>query len=43
MSWGTIGNYPIFIPKSTLLAKKLVEKAHYQILHQGVTLTMAKT
>ena len=42
MSWGTIGNYPMFIPKSTSLAKKLVEKAHYQILHQGVTLTMAK-
>ena len=37
------GDYPIFIPKSTLLAEKLVEKAHYQTLHGEVTLTMAKT
>ena len=37
-----IGDYPIFIPKSTLLAEKLVEKAQYQALHGGVTLIMAK-
>ena len=33
-----IGDYPIFIPMSTLLTEKLVEKAHYQTLHGGVTL-----
>ena len=37
-----IGDYPIFIPKSTLLAEKLVEKAHYHTLHVGVTLTMTE-
>ena len=37
------GDYPIFIPKATLLAEKLVEEPHYQTLHRGVTLTMAKT
>ena len=36
------GDYSIFIPKSTLLAEKLVERAHYQTLHGGVTLTTAK-
>ena len=39
----TIGDFPIFISKSRLLAGRLVQKAHYQILHGGVTLTMAKT
>ena len=37
-----LGDYPIFIPKSTLLAEKFVERAHYQTLHGGVTLTMTK-
>ena len=37
-----IGEYPIFIPKTTLLAEKLIERAHYQTLHGGITLTMAK-
>ena len=37
-----IGHYPIFILKSTLMVEKLVEKVHYQTLHGGVTLTMAK-
>ena len=30
-----IGDYPIFIPKSTFLTEKLVEKAHYQTFHGG--------
>ena len=37
-----IGDYPIFILKSTLLVEELVKKVHYQTLHGGVTLTMAK-
>ena len=37
-----IGDYPIFISKSTLLAKMLVERAHYQTFHGGVTLTIDK-
>ena len=27
-----IGDYPIFVPIKTLLAEKMVEKAHYQTL-----------
>ena len=37
-----IGDCPIFIPKSTLLAEKLVERAHYQTLPGGVTLKKHK-
>ena len=35
-----IGNYPIFVPRKTLLAEKMIEKAHYQMLHGGVNSTM---
>ena len=35
-----IGDYPIFVLKKTLLAEKMVEKAHYQTLHGGGNLTM---
>ena len=36
------GDYLIFILRSSLLAEKLVEKAHCETLHWGVALTMAK-
>ena len=36
------GDYPIFIPNKSILAEKLVEEAHLQTIHGGVTLTMAK-
>ena len=38
-----IGDYPIFVPRKTLLAEKMVERAHYQTLHGGVNLIMTKT
>ena len=34
-----IGDYPIFVLRNKLLAEKMVEKAHYQALDRGVTLT----
>ena len=37
-----IEEYPIFIPPKTLLAEKMVEKAHLQTIHGGVGLTMTK-
>jgi hypothetical protein len=37
-----IGEYPMFISDSTLLAEKLVAKAHKTTLHGGITLTMAE-
>ena len=36
------GEYPIFIPDSSLIAEKLVEQAHKITLHGGLTLIMAK-
>ena len=36
------GDYPIFIPRSSLIAEKLVEKAHCETLHGGVGLTTTK-
>ena len=36
------GDYPVFIPHKSVLAEKLVEEAHLQTIHGGVTLTMAR-
>ena len=36
------GDYPVFIRNKSLLAEKIVEKAHLQIIHGRVTLTMAR-
>ena len=36
------GDYPVFIPNKSLPAEKLVEEAHLQTIHGGVTLTMAR-
>ena len=36
------GDYPVFIPNKSVLAEKLVEEAHLQTIHGGVTLTMAR-
>ena len=33
----------MFIPNKSLLPEKIVEKAHLQTIHRGVTLTMART
>ena len=35
-------DYPVFIPNKSVLAEKLVEEAHLQTIHVGVTLTMAE-
>ena len=37
-----IGDYPIFVPRKTLVAEKMVENAHYQTLYRGVNLTMTE-
>ena len=37
-----VGEYPVFISDSTLLAEKLVAQAHKTTLHGGITLTMAE-
>ena len=37
-----LGDYPVFIPNKSLLAEKLIEEAHLQTIHGGVTLTMAR-
>ena len=37
-----IGEYPIFVPRKTLLVEKMVENAHYQTLHGGVNLTITE-
>ena len=39
---GIIGDYPIFVPRKTLLAEKMVENAHYQTLHGVVNLTITE-
>lgn len=36
------GDYPIYIPDSTILAEKIVQRAHNTTLHGGVGLTMAR-
>ena len=36
------GDYPVFIPKKSLLAEKLVEEAHLPTIHGRVTLAMTK-
>ena len=36
------GYYTIYIPKDSLLAEKIVQEAHIQIIHGGVSLTMAE-
>ena len=36
------GKFPIYLPDDSLFTMKLVEEAHLQTLHGGVTLTMAK-
>ena len=37
-----IGDYPILVPRKTLFAEKMIEKAHYQMLHGGVNSTMTE-
>ena len=37
-----IGQYPIYIPRSSLLAEKVVARTHSLTLHGGVSLTMTK-
>ena len=34
------GDYPIYIPKDSLPAEKIVQEAHIQTIHGGVSLTM---
>ena len=36
---GIKGEHPIFIPKDSILANKLVEEAHILTIHGGATLT----
>ena len=36
------GHYPVFIPNKLLVAEKLVEEAHLQTVHPGVTLTVVR-
>ena len=36
------GDYALFIPRLSFLAKRLVEKAHCEIIQEGVGLTMTK-
>ena len=35
------GQYPVFLPRESKLAEKLVQRIHVQTLHRGVNLTMA--
>ena len=37
-----IGDCPIFVQRITLLAEKMVERAHYQTLHGGVNLILTR-
>ena len=34
------GDYPIYIPKDSLLAENIMQEAHIQTIHGGVSLTM---
>ena len=36
------GNYPIYLPRSSSLSKKIVQEAHKKTLHGGTTLTAAE-
>ena len=36
------GEYPVYIPTNSMLARRIIEDAHERTLHGGVTLTMAK-
>ena len=36
------GDYPVYLPDSSLFSQRVVEEAHLQTLHRGVGLTMAK-
>ena len=36
------GDYPIYIPKDSLLAEKIVQEAYIRTIHGGVSLTMGK-
>ena len=36
------GNYPICIPKDSLLDKEIVQKAHMRTIHGGVSLTIVE-
>ena len=36
------GDYPIYIPKDSLLAEKIVQVAHIRTIHGGVSLTMGE-
>ena len=36
------GDYPINIPKDSLLAEKIVQEAHMQTIHGGKSLTMGE-
>ena len=38
----TQGDYPVLIPKKSVQAEKLLEKAHLKIIHYGVTLTITR-
>ena len=35
------GQYPVFIPRESKLAEKLVQRIHIETLHRGVNLSMA--
>ena len=37
-----IGEYPIYLPKQSLLTERVVQRAHVETIHGGVGLTMAK-
>ena len=39
---GIQGEYPIFVPRESKLAEKLIEEAHIQTIHGGVQLIMDK-
>ena len=36
------GEYPVYIPETSILGLRLVEEAHKETLHGGVGLTMAR-
>ena len=36
------GEYPVYIPETSMLGLRLVEEAHQETLHRGVGLTMAR-
>ena len=36
------GDYPVYLPDTSLISQRIVEEAHLQTLHGGVGLTMAK-